>query len=252
LTGATESPAAPPAGSARWYAWLFTPPPARESLALLFRLESELRSIVVSPKDHGVAHLKLQWWREEIRRLAAGTPRHPITQSIIAAAPRAATAWLPLDDFLTSLQLELAAAAIDDDAELGRFLALADGHARAIALSLGDGPDSAREALGADAGQAIRGVQIIADWCATPMDEPRRDAVMRLAAQTRSRWARASAALNASRLASLRGLRVLGELHLALLGRLETTGFPPGARPELTAMQSLWTAWRAARQHEPT
>lgn len=252
MAGATESPAAPPAGSARWYAWLFTPAAARETLALLFQLESELRSIVVSPKDHGVAHLKLQWWREEIRRLAAGTPRHPITQALAAAAPHAASAWLPLDDFLTSLELELAAAAVDDDAELGRFLALADGHARTIALSLGGEPDSTLEALGADAGQAIRGAQIVADWCASPMDEPRRDAVMRLATQTRTRWARACAALSDSRLASLRGLRVLGELHLALLGRLEKTGFRPGTRPELPAMQSLWTAWRAARQHAPS
>lgn len=252
MPGASESPAAPPAGSARWFAWLYTPTPARERLALLFQLESELRSIVISPRDHGVAHLKLQWWREEIGRLTAGVPRHPLTEALARAAPRAPAAWAPLDDFLTSLELELAAVAIDDDAELGRFLALADGHARAMALSLDSAPGSGLEALGADLGQAIRGVQIVSDWCATPMDEPRRGAVMRLAAQTRLRWARASAALTDSRLASLRGLRVLGELHLAALGRLEEAAFQPGTRRELPMMQSLWTAWRAARQHGPS
>ncbi len=252
MPGATESPAAPPAGSARWFAWLFTPQPARQTLALLFQLETELRAIVVAPRDHGIAHLKLQWWREEIRRLAAGSPRHPVTQALAQSTPGTAVAWSPLSDFLTSLELELAAVAIDDDAELERFLALADGHARTMALSLGGQSDTGREALGRDVGQSIRSAQIIVDWCATAMDEPRRQAVLRLAARSRENWTSAVCQLDDAGLESLRGLRVLGALHMALLERLERAAFPPGMRPALPAMHSLWTAWRAARQHGPS
>lgn len=248
MPGATEPPAAPPAGSTRWYAWLFTPRPARETLALLFQLEAELRAIVVSPRDHGVAHLKLAWWRDEVGRLSSGSPRHPLTRALALAAPQASAAWRPLGDFLTSLELELAAVAIDDDAELASFLALADGHARTMAMSL-SGMEAGGEPLGADAGQAIRGVQIVADWCATPMDEPRRSAVLRLTALARARWASAVTALADAGYQNLRGLRALGELHMALLDRTERAGFRPGQRRDLPAMQSLWTAWRAARQH---
>ena len=249
MPGATESPAAPPAGSARWFAWLFTPRSARETLALLFQLETELRAIVISPRDHGVAHLKLHWWREELQRLAAGTPRHPLSVALANSTRCTASAWAPLGDYLTSLELDLAAVAIDDDAELERFLALADGHARTMALSLGGESDAGRETLGAELGQSIRGVQIVADWCATAMDEPRRQAVVRLAAQSRARWGRAVELFNGAGLEALRGLRVLGELHLAFLDRLERAAYRPGLRHDLPAMQSLWTAWRAARQH---
>lgn len=252
MPGATESPAAPPAGSARWFAWLFTPQPAREILALLFQLETELRSIVVSPRDHGVAHLKLQWWREEVRRLAAGAPRHPITQALAHLTRCTASAWAPLDDYLTSLELELAAVAVDNDAELERFLALADGHARTMVWSLAGAPDAGREMLGADLGQSVRGVQIVSNWCVTAMDEPRRKAVVRLAARSRTQWDRAVKAFNGAGLEALRGLRVLGELQLAFLDRLERNAFQPSVRSHLPAMRSLWTAWRAARQHGPS
>lgn len=248
MTGAPDSPAPPPAGSPRWLAWLFTPPPARIVLAQLFTLEAELRAIVAAPRDHGVAHLKLRWWREEIGRLSASAPRHPITQALMQAAPDAVAAWPPLADFLTSLELELAAVAIDDEAELDRFLALADGHLRTAALALAVGA-AAGESLGSDIGQVVRGVQVVTDWCSTAMDEPRRQAVHRLAARSQACWQRALTRFDSDGLGPLRGLRVLGALSMAQLARLERGGFRPGLRHELTAMQGLWTAWRAARQH---
>lgn len=252
MPGAPGHPAAPsPAGSPRWFAWLFTLRAAREIPALLFALESELRSIVASPLDHGVAHLKLHWWREEILRLVQGSPRHPLMQALAAAVPDRAMAWSPLVDFLTSLELELAAVAIDDEAELERFLALADGLMRTLALALTTDPaqgDPMR--IGADTGQAIRGVQIVADWSSTPMDAHRRAAVVQLAARSRARWSEASEALSASGDEVLRGLRVLGQLHMAMLDRMEIEQYrPDDRRLELPAWQGLWTAWRAARQH---
>lgn len=249
MTGVPALPAPPSAGTPQWYAWLFTPAPARQTMALLFQLEAELRAIVIAPRDHGVAHLKLQWWRDELARLAAGAPRHPLAQALAQIAPDRTAAWPPLGDFLTSLQLELAAVAIDDQAELARFLACADGHSRSIALALGDGPAAARESLGADVGQAVRGVQIVADWCATVMDEPRRQAVQRLATTCRARWQSAESRFGVAGGDSLRGLRVLGSQFMTVLERLEQAGFRPGQRRDLPAITSLWTAWRAARQH---
>jgi len=247
VTGAPDSPAAPPAGSPRWYAWLFTPRHARDAVALLFQLESELRSIVVAPRDHGVAHLKLHWWRDEIQRLAAGSPRHPLTQALDRAAPQAVAAWPPLTDFLTSLELELAAVAIDDEMELDRFLALADGLARTLVLAV-DEQGAGRAETGAEAGRAIRGVQLVAQWSGTAMDEPRKSAVLHLAGQSRARWHRAAAAMSGSD--TLRGLRVFGELHMALLARMERGQFRPGiGRRDLPPLRGLWTAWHAARQH---
>ncbi len=251
MSGATDMPAAPPAGSARWYAWLFTPSHARTTAALLFALESELRSVFVARVDHGVAHLKLRWWREEIQRLMQGAPRHPLTISLAAAAPNAAYAWNPLDDFLTSLELELAEVAIDDETELDRFLALADGLTRTLALALaGKFADAATLEIGSGVGQAVRGAQIVACWCGTPLDESQRSAALRLAARSRACWEKAIPLFRYPEYEALRGLRVLGQLHMAMLDRIQSEHFRlERRRPELSAMQSLWTAWRAARQH---
>lgn len=250
MPSATEQPAAPPAGSPRWYAWLFTPRAAQEIPARLFALDSELRSIVASPIDHGVAHLKLQWWRDEILRFIQGSPRHPLTQALARRVPDRGPAWRPLLDYLTSLELDLAAVAIDDEAELDRFLELADGLVRALALALGNPANAGLHRIGADTGQALRGVQIVADWTGAPMDEHRRAAVVQLAARTRARWSQASKAIAASGDEALRGLRVLGQLHMAMLDRMETDHYRAGrGHLDLPAWQSLWTAWRAARQH---
>jgi phytoene synthase len=251
VSGAATLPAAPPAGSPRWYAWLFTPRRERVTIALLFALESELRSVIAPHVDHGVAHLKLLWWREEIQRLSQSEPRHPLTRSLAAAVTHAADVWQPLADFLTSLELEFAAVAIDDEAELERFLALADGLARTMALAVaGDPADGVTLQTGANLGQAVRGVQLAADWCRTPMDAHRRAAVLRLAARSRARWELVLQSMNQPGHEALRGMRVLGRLHMAMLDHMESNDYRANDQSHaLPPMQSLWTAWRAARQH---
>jgi phytoene synthase len=246
-----DQPAAPPPGSPRWYAWLFTPPRARAIAALLFALESEWRSIVATSLDHGVAHLKLHWWREEIQRLAADQPRHPLAQALAAAAPNADELSDPLADFLTSVELELAEVAIDDEAELERFLALSDGLARAFALAVtGPQADPLTPQIGSDIGQAVRGVQIVADWCRLAANDDRRAASLRLAARSRARWEKAIQCMRRPQHETLRGLRVLGQVHMVMLDRMQSDNCRIQSRGvELSAIRCLWAAWRAARQH---
>jgi phytoene synthase len=246
-----DQPAAPPAGSPRWYAWLFTPSRARDIAALLFALETEWRSIVAKSLDHGVAHLKLHWWREEIQRLAADQPRHPLAQALAAAAPNAGDLCGPLADFLTSLELELAEVAIDDEAELERFLALSDGLARAFAVAVtGPQADPVPPQIGSDIGQAVRGVQIVADWCHSAANEHRRAACLRLAARSRASWEKAIQCMRRTQDEALRGLRVLGQLHMVMLDRMQSDNYRGQLRGgELPAIQCLWAAWRAARRH---
>jgi phytoene synthase len=251
VSGDLDPPAAPPAGSPRWYAWLFTPQRTRGIVALLFALETEWRSIVARSTDHGVAHLKLHWWREEIQRLAADKPRHPLTQALATAAPNARDLGDPLTDFLTSMELELAEVAIDDEAQLERFLALAAGLSRALAVTVtGPQADLVTLQIGSDIGQAVRGVQIVADWCHAPANEHRRAAMLRLAARSRASWDKAIQCMRHPQHEALRGLRVLGQVHMVMLDRMQSDNYRVPVRGDgLPAIQCLWTAWRAARQH---
>jgi phytoene synthase len=251
--------------------------PFRPLTAALFSLELELRAIVAATVDHGVSHLKLQWWKDEIHRLEGGHPQHPLTQALWRAQPRVPHAWRPLQDAIASLELELASASYESEQEFESYFARAAGFCRALAVAL----DPAREPeplerLGRALGQSVRMVEVIRDlrqdavmgrvflpleWLAEhgishvelrseDGGDGARRCLARLAERSRIAWATASGELAQMANGNLRGLRVLGALHAALLERIARRGFAAGRRRiDLGPLDSLWTAWRAARQH---
>jgi hypothetical protein len=74
--------------------------------------------------------------------------------------------------------------------------------------------------------------------------------MLRLAARSRASWETAIQCLRYPQHEALRGLRVFGRLHMLKLDRMQSDNFrAPSHGDELPAMQCLWTAWRAARQH---
>lgn len=75
--GATAAPPQPPAGSVRYFVLLYTPAPRRLALAALLAIADELAAGLYRGLDHGVAHLRLQWWEDELLRFQQRTPRHP-------------------------------------------------------------------------------------------------------------------------------------------------------------------------------
>jgi 15-cis-phytoene synthase len=269
--------ATPPAGSIRWHAWLYAPPPSRPLTAALFSLESELRTIVAAIVDHGISHLKLQWWKEEIQRLEGGQPRHPLTQALWQAQPGVPRAWRPLHDAIAGLELELANATYESERELEVYLARSAGFCRTLALALDPARDpESLERLGRALGQSVRLAELIRDLrqdavrgrVFVPLDwlaengishvelrsedggDGARRCLARLAERARNDWATASAELAQMTDGNLRGLRVLGALHAALLERIARRGFAVGRHQiEIGPLESLWTAWRSARQH---
>ena len=244
-------------------------------IAVAFALELELRTIVEARVDHGVVHLKLQWWREEFQRLVQGLPRHPLTQAAFAAAPDAGSAWQSIQDLISSLELDLACATFETETELDRYFALAVGLQRSItAVLLPAGAQS--EQFAQAVGQAVRGVEIICDlrqdaldgriylpldWLDAESIDPDelraenaspgvRRCLERLAARSRQRGRLAREAMSPDNSTQLRAQVVLLGLHLALLDLIERDNFEVGRqRLALGPLQSLWTAWRIARQH---
>ncbi len=78
-----------PFGSARYWSWLFAAVEARAPLLGIYALLAEWSALMdpASPRDP--AAVKLSWWQEEMRRLIAGTPVHPIG-AYLRSLPRAA------------------------------------------------------------------------------------------------------------------------------------------------------------------
>lgn len=101
-----------------WYACLFCGHPRADALQALHALAAEVDDIVRIGRStaHEVAHHKLHWWREEIARLAAGQPLHPLTRRLHASG--VTVAWATLTDLLDAAQLELGGIVADEVADL--------------------------------------------------------------------------------------------------------------------------------------
>ena len=102
----------PPApGSMRYFVLLYTPAPRRRALATLLAVADELGSGLQRRLDHGIAHLRLEWWREEAVRDAGGTPTHPWLIALRAEGEPA----LPLRALAEAAVLDLASATLGGD-----------------------------------------------------------------------------------------------------------------------------------------
>jgi 15-cis-phytoene synthase len=85
---ATYRARAIPLGSARYWSWLFAAATARAPLLGIYALLAEWNALMDPATERSAARIKLEWWQEEIRRLAAGAPVHPIGV-YLASLPRA-------------------------------------------------------------------------------------------------------------------------------------------------------------------
>jgi len=119
--------AAPP-GSPRALALLFTPAATRPALTALYGLDVELKE-TARIVEHAVAHARLDWWQQELERLASGSARHPLTRALAEARREPAL----LESRLAAAREELAARVPESDQDLERWLGAGRGAIEASA-----------------------------------------------------------------------------------------------------------------------
>ncbi|HTE15176.1 MAG TPA: presqualene diphosphate synthase HpnD, partial [Burkholderiales bacterium] len=72
-------------GSSFYYSFLFLPPERRRAITALYAYCREVDDVVDEYTDAGVARTKLAWWRDEVAKLYAGNPQHPVTKALVPA-----------------------------------------------------------------------------------------------------------------------------------------------------------------------
>jgi phytoene synthase len=72
-------------GSSFYYSFLFLPPNRRHAITALYAFCREVDDVVDECHDPSIAATKLVWWRQELARLYAGKPEHPVTQALLPA-----------------------------------------------------------------------------------------------------------------------------------------------------------------------
>ncbi len=73
---------AAPRGSSLYYSLLALPVASRQALMALHALRREVGRLPLESSDASVAQRKWMWWKQEIDRLFAGCPQHPISRAL--------------------------------------------------------------------------------------------------------------------------------------------------------------------------
>jgi phytoene synthase len=250
VTDSSHKIRAPRERSSAAYALLFARSELRAPLAALLAFRAEIDDTLFSMEDPGVAALKRAWWGDEIRRLSAGEPRHPISVALCPAGPALVEC---LENCLVAANAwpELGEAGMDFPA----FCVATGGSLAAATGILGTGcaeraePPARRAAT--DLGAAIRATALVRLSRVAPavrkvlMGDPQftgsEEAVLDWALD---RHDRGIAGMPAPEQENYRPLLVLASLYRRLLKRLRDSSREDYV--EVGTPAKLWTAWSAA------
>jgi phytoene synthase len=94
-------------GSSFYYAFLFLPPERRRAITALYAFCREVDDVVDECTDTAVARTKLAWWRQELYRLQAGTPQHPVTRALAPAIQSFGITHEHLTEIIDGMEMDL-------------------------------------------------------------------------------------------------------------------------------------------------
>ena len=269
-------PETPDRHSARYFASLYSPPSGRAVLEALFGIESEIAASLHSGLDHSVAHIRLQWWREECERVVSRRSVHPLTQTLVialGAEPRVTAQLAGLSGFVDVAVWDLANATFGTGRELTAYCERWAA-AMVIPVAVHGAPDMTDSQHWLALGAALRESEMLANLDSEahsgrlrlPLDEieaagvapedlgvtPWPAQVAALVARRhealRSVLASAVAALERRDQPALRGLLVWAALAARRSIRAQRS-LPKSRLPQRSdALADGWLAWRAARR----
>ena len=94
-------------GSSFYYSFLFLPPERRRAITALYAFCREVDDVVDECHDAQIAATKLAWWREELARVYAGNPQHPIGQALRPATERFNLPHELLSEIIDGMEMDL-------------------------------------------------------------------------------------------------------------------------------------------------
>lgn len=251
MTDGSHKIRAPRERSSAAYALLFAQSGCRARLRALLAFRAEIDETLFSVEDRGVAALKRAWWGDEIQRLAAGEPRHPITVALGPAGPELVhcleTCLITADTWPEPGKAGLDFASFC----VGTCGSLAAASGTLGASCSGRVETHARSAA-TDLGAAIRATALVRLSRVAPAVKEvlSRDTQLRDSEEALLDWAmdrhnRGVAEMPVPDRENYRPLLILASLYRRLLTRLRDSN--PDEYVELGTPAKLWTAWSAAR-----
>ncbi|MBK9245767.1 MAG: presqualene diphosphate synthase HpnD [Burkholderiales bacterium] len=258
-------------GSSFYYSFLFLPAQRRQAITALYAYCREVDDVVDEMQDNSVAQARLAWWADEIGRLYAGEPQHPVTRAL---APHLEPFGIRRDSLLLVLdgmKMDLQQTRYLDFASLARYCHAVAGVVGELSAGIFGAGDERTFEYARKLGLALQLTNIIRDVgedarrgrVYLPLDEMRQHGVkvadllaaryvdgylplMRFQARrAREVYAEAMAALPAAERAAQRPGLIMGAIYATLLDEIEREEFRVlHQRVALTPLRKLWIAWR--------
>ncbi|MDM8358500.1 squalene/phytoene synthase family protein, partial [Pandoraea communis] len=232
----------------------------------------EVADIHAAVHDPGVAHAKLDWWRQELTRLFAGTPAHPVARALAPVVKNTNITRTSFEAVLHGAEMDLSQMRYLDFAGLSHYCDAAGGAPAELVAHIYGFDDPQTPALARTLGHAITlgrrvtdaGVDARAGYVYFPIDELQRFGVtaadlqngkyspafielMKFQhARARQTIAEAAAAIPKQDRRKQKPLLALAALQLALMDEVAASDYQVlHQRIDLTPLRKFWRAWRA-------
>jgi phytoene synthase len=130
-------------GSSFYYSFVFLPTDTRRAITAFYALCRELDDVVDECHERAIAETKLNWWREEIGRFAAGVPEHPTTRALFDTPHGRNTSASLLLEIVDGMAMDLDNLRYPDFKSLNLYCYRVAGVVGEVAAALFDGGRSA-------------------------------------------------------------------------------------------------------------
>lgn len=95
-------------GSAFYYSTRKLKPAERQAVIAIMAFYQEIEDVTLDYTDPGIAHTKLNWWRDEVIKIEEGQPTHPVALALQKSLPPFAISSLRLIELIDGLEQNLA------------------------------------------------------------------------------------------------------------------------------------------------
>jgi 15-cis-phytoene synthase len=259
-------------GSSFYYSFLFLPPPRRRAITALYAFCREVDDVVDECQDPQIAATKLAWWRQEVGRLYAGRPEHPVTRALQPILEQFNLPQEQLLEIIDGMEMDLHETRYLDFKALSLYCYRVASVVGLLAAEIFGYADRQTQKYAHDLGTAFQLTNIIRDVgedarrgrVYLPLDELKRfdvplsdilqarysdnfRALMEFQIERAEQYyTQAMAALPATDRTAQRPGLVMAAIYRTLLAEIRRDGCQVlSQRTSLTPVRKLWIAWRA-------
>lgn len=261
-------------GSSFYYSFLFLPTEQRRAIMALYAFCREVDDVVDECTEPTLAQTTLNWWRDEIARLYAGTPQHPVTRALQAPIARFGLVQEHFQEVIDGMAMDLSLTRYASFKELSLYCYRVASVVGLMAAAIFGYEDRRTLKYAHDLGMAFQLTNILRDVgedaargrIYLPADEMERfgvhtddvlqrrmtDGMQALlqyqATRARNYYDKAFAHLPATDRYRQRSGLIMAAIYLSTLDAIEQQDFPVlQRRVRLSPWRKLLIAWRTAR-----